>query len=215
MVINQVRKPRFTAKQNLSADVEPQRGFENRREALLDAAAQLFVTKGYSATSMRDIASAVGMLPGSIYYHFKSKDELLLEVHREGVRHFHMALEQAIANVGSDPWEKLEAAVCAHANVLLDGSLYAQIVTPEFTRSVPELMRQEMIAERDRYENIFKAILDEIPFRKGINQTHLRLILFGALNWSINWFRKGKETPDAFANSLCNIIRLGSDPYIR
>lgn len=210
--MGEAQKSGSTERRDILSDAEPQRAVENRRDALLDAAADLFVIKGYSATSMRDIASAVGMLPGSIYYHFKSKDDLLLEVHREGVRHFHEALEKAIANAGADPWEKLKAAVCAHANVLLDESRYAQIVTPEFTRSVPEQMRQEMIAERDRYEQIFKAIFDEMPIRTGVDHTHLRLIMFGALNWSINWFKKGKETPEDFANSLCDIIRVGSDP---
>ena len=50
----------------------------NRRQALLDAAAKLFSTQGFVSTSVRDITAAVGMLPGSMYYHFKSKEELVL-----------------------------------------------------------------------------------------------------------------------------------------
>src|ERR1700752_2149636 len=57
---------------------------DNRRVQLLDAAARLFRERGFHATSMRDIAKAVGMLSGSIYYHFNSKEEMLLAVYEEG-----------------------------------------------------------------------------------------------------------------------------------
>ena len=53
----------------------------NRLQAVLDAGAKLFATKGYKATTMRDIASEAGMLPGSLYYHFESKQDLLLEIY--------------------------------------------------------------------------------------------------------------------------------------
>ena len=59
---------------------------DNRRQAILDAAAKLFARRGYHATSMRDMASATGMLPGSVYYHFDSKEALLLAVYAEGVQ---------------------------------------------------------------------------------------------------------------------------------
>jgi len=53
----------------------------NRRGEILDAAARLFARQGFHAASMREIAAAAGMLPGSLYYHFPSKDELLLAVY--------------------------------------------------------------------------------------------------------------------------------------
>ncbi len=58
---------------------------DNRQPELLDAAAALFAQRGYAATSMRDIALAVKMLPGSMYYHFASKEELLVAVYEAGV----------------------------------------------------------------------------------------------------------------------------------
>ena len=59
---------------------------DNRLPLILDVAAKLFREKGYAATSMRDIAAAVGMLPGSIYYHFPAKEDLLVAVYADGVR---------------------------------------------------------------------------------------------------------------------------------
>ena len=57
-----------------------------RRMEILDAAARCFSKQGYSGTSMRDIAKYTNILPGSLYYHFKSKEELYFEVHTEGIR---------------------------------------------------------------------------------------------------------------------------------
>ena len=59
---------------------------DNRLPLILDEAARLFREKGYAATSMRDIATAVDMLPGSLYYHFAAKEDLLVAVYEQGVR---------------------------------------------------------------------------------------------------------------------------------
>src|SRR6516225_9335501 len=79
---------------------------DNRRLLLLDAAARLFSERGFHATSMRDLARAVGMLSGSIYYHFESKEEMLLAVYEEGVRRVAAAVEQAVADQ-TEPWKRL------------------------------------------------------------------------------------------------------------
>ena len=70
---------------------------DNRRVQLLDAAARLFNQRGYHATSMRDIAKAVDMLSGSIYYHFNSKQEMLLAVYAEGARRIGISVDAAVA----------------------------------------------------------------------------------------------------------------------
>src|ERR1700750_1665458 len=54
----------------------------NLREAILAAAEELFSTNGFTAVSVRDIAQAAGANPGSVTYHFKTKDGLLLEIYR-------------------------------------------------------------------------------------------------------------------------------------
>src|SRR5260370_1959580 len=54
----------------------------NLREAILCAAEELFATNGFNAVSVRDIAQAAGANPGSVTYHFKTKDGLLLEIYR-------------------------------------------------------------------------------------------------------------------------------------
>ncbi len=91
----------------LSATLRATRS-DSRLRHILDAAAGLFCEKGFHPTSMRDIAQAVSMLPGSLYYHFASKEDVLVAVYEEGVRMISAAVNEAVARHIA-PWERLEA----------------------------------------------------------------------------------------------------------
>ena len=79
---------------------------DNRREELLIAAARLFREKGYHGTSMRDIAAAVKMQPGSPFYHFASKQELEVEASAAGVVRANAALVESLSDSRRDGWER-------------------------------------------------------------------------------------------------------------
>lgn len=183
------------------------RGGESRREALLDAAAEMFAAKGYDGTSIRDIAGAVGMLPGSLYYHFKSKEELLIAVYRKGVARFEAAIDEALASTGADPWQAIEAACAAHLSILLDGGDYARIVNPEFVRSFPADMLPTLNAERDRYERHFEKLIAALPLGAETDRWLFKVALFGSLNWSQTWYRKGRYTPQDIAAAFIGMLR--------
>lgn len=183
------------------------RGGESRREALLDAAAAMFAAKGYDGTSIRDIAGAVGMLPGSMYYHFKSKEDLLIAVYRKGVARFEAAIDEALASTGADPWQAIEAACAAHLSILLDGGDYARIVNPEFVRSFPSEMLPTLNAERDRYERHFEKLIAALPLDPATDRWLLKVALFGSLNWSQTWYRKGRYTPRDIAGAFVGMLR--------
>lgn len=183
------------------------RGGESRRQAVLDTAATMFAARGYGETSIRSIATDVGMLPGSIYYHFKSKEDLLLAVYHEGVVRFETAIEQAQASSSDDPWEALLAACAAHLGVLLDGGAYARIVSPEFMRTFPAPMLGMLNQERDRYEQRFEALIARLPLRPDADRWLFKVALFGSLNWSQTWYREGRYKPADIACAFIGILR--------
>ncbi len=183
------------------------RGGESRRQAVLDTAAAMFATRGYAETSIRSIAADVGMLPGSIYYHFKSKEELLLAVYHEGVMRFETAIEQAGVHARDEPWEALLAACTAHLGVLLDGGPYARIVSPEFMRTFPAPMLGMLNQERDRYEQRFEMLIARLPLRPEADRWLFKVALFGSLNWSQTWYREGRYKPVDIARAFIGILR--------
>ena len=178
---------------------------DNRLQLILDAAARLFREKGYAATSMRDIAGAVDMLPGSLYYHFESKGALLVAVYAEGVRRFSETVAGAIAGP-REPWGRLEAGCVAHLEALLQASDYAQVVIRVHPSDAPDVAAA-LVRLRDGYEALFRGLVDALPLARGVDRRALRLMLIGALNWSQTWYHRGKDTPQRIARDFVALLR--------
>ena len=183
---------------------------DNKRPQVLDSADRYFREQGYAASSMRDIAAAAGMKAGSMYYYFASKEELLVAVHEEGIRRITKAVNAALAGPAG-PWERLEAAMSAHLASLLDGGDYAQVVTRELPRDDGPA-RRRLIGMRDDYETIFRGLVDALPLPPETSRRHLRLMLFGAMNWTQHWYRPAGDTPEAIARAFVSVLRKGDQP---
>ena len=186
---------------------------DNRRQQLLDAAARLFRERGYHVTSMRDIAREVGMLSGSIYYHFSSKEEMLQAVYEEGLRYIAERVDAAVATGGS-AWTRLEAACTAHLEALLELSDYTQVmirVLPPEGGKVAERLREL----RDKYEARFRELINALPLPEGADRHYLRLLLIGGLNWSHVWYHAGGDSPAVIAHRMIDLVRqrLDSAPH--
>ena len=178
---------------------------DNRLPLLLDEAARLFGRQGFHGTSVRDIVRSVPMLPGSIYYHFATKDLLLAAVYAEGVRRILERVRAAVA-AKSDPWERLEAACVAHLEALLAESDYARVVIRVQPGDVPSIAEQ-LVAQRDGYERLFVDLISDLPVDPGADRRSLRLLLLGALNWSQTWYRSGRDDPCAIARNFVRLLR--------
>lgn len=178
---------------------------DNRLPLVLNAAARLFREKGYASTSMRDIAAASGMLPGSLYYHFPSKEALLAAVYGEGVGHITAAVEAALAREG-DGWARLERTCAAHLEALLSGSDYAQVVVRVRPDDVPEVSAA-LTALRDGYERTFAKAIELLPLPRRTDRRALKLMLLGALNWSQTWYRPDRDSPATIARRFVRLLR--------
>jgi AcrR family transcriptional regulator len=179
---------------------------DNRLSTLLDAAARLFADKGYVATSMRDIAQDCGMLPGSLYYHFAAKEDLLVAVYERGVEELVTNVRTAIAKE-SEPWLRLQAACTAHLQTVLRRSDYAQVLIRVLPNDVAPAAAR--LAElRDEYEKQFAALVGALPLAHGADRKALRLMLIGALNWSRFWFTSpGRDTPRSLARKFVGFLK--------
>ncbi len=165
-----------------------------RREQVIAAAAKEFSAKGYEASSLRDIAAAAGVLAGSLYYHFRSKDDLFATVHAEGFVQLHAALDAALAGV-SEPWARLEAACTAHLEQVVNGNDIAVVTAGSLFRTMRPALQRRLNRQRDDYEQRFRELIDGLKLPRRIDRTLLRLLLLGGLNWARLWYRPGKALP--------------------
>jgi len=202
----------MSAGEDTSSETGTNGGGESRRQKLLEAAAHRFTVRGYEGTSIRDIARDVGMLPGSVYYHFRSKEELLLAAHRQGVEHVMKSVRRAVADAGEEPWQRLTAAATGHLDALLGENPFGPVITAQFVQSFGEPLRGYLIAQRDEYEAFFERFLDELPLPPDTDRQLFRLALLGSLNWTRNWYRPGGKQPADLAN---HIVRMFRDPLGR
>ena len=170
----------------------------NRRHALLGTAAQLFRQKGFAATSTRDIAAAAGMQSGSPFYHFKSKNALLYAVMEEGM-HTALARQKEVVQA-ADPQslpagEQLRALVVAHFEVLLGpGNDFVPVMLYEW-RSLQPRQRKSMALLISEYESLWMPVLTTLH-KQGRLRAPVglaRLLILGALNWSVQWFDPKKS----------------------
>jgi TetR/AcrR family transcriptional regulator, cholesterol catabolism regulator len=183
---------------------------DSRLPQLLDEAARLFRTRGFEGTSMRDIARAVGMLPGSLYCHFETKEALLVAVYIKGVEQISGAV-QSVVDRHKDPWDRLEAACVAHLEAILHDDDYAQVVVRVRPADVP-VADQSLIDLRNRYEALFSRLVADLPLARNTDRTTLRLMLMGAMNWSQVWYRPGgRLVPRTIARKFIALLRQGQE----
>ena len=184
---------------------------QSRRDELLDRAGELMAAKGYDGTSMRDIARAVGMLPGSLYYHFSSKETLFLALHGRVVVTMQARVDAALDET-SDPWDRLEVACVAHVEGLIATGNLVAIVSPGFLDE-RDGISASIREERSRYEQIFRDLVAALPLPDGADRGVLRLHLFGALNWVPTWFDPaGTLTPGQIARQIVGVFRAAYLP---
>lgn len=170
----------------------------NRRQVLIAAAAKLFRTQGFDATSTRDIAAAVGMHSGSPFYHFESKSALLCAVMEEGMRAAIARQDSALKAAetgGPNAREKLAVLVRNHFDVLLgSGSDFIPVMLYE-SRSLSQAQRGLMATLQGEYEAPWVPLLQALH-GQGLLKADVklsRLLIFGALNWSVQWYDRSKS----------------------
>jgi len=162
------------------------------RVALVKAAAQLFRSKGYERTTVRDLANAVGMQSGSLFYHFRNKEEILYEVMKDGINSVVEHVRKASETKHASPRDGLVAMTVAHLNVLLGSDSASLAVMLYEWLSLPEELREKIVAQRDAYEELWYDTLNaarEVGDFRGDERFTMRLYM-GALNWTTQWFRE-------------------------
>ncbi|HEY5663626.1 MAG TPA: TetR/AcrR family transcriptional regulator [Ilumatobacter sp.] len=179
---------------------------DSGRDRIMDEAATLFLRHGYEGTSLRRLADVVGIKAGSIYYHFASKDHLLTAILRRGIDVMQVAFDQAeAAGAGRDPKTRLEIHVRAHLAALFENGPYTAAHVTTF-RTAPAVVRDDIVPLRDAYEarwtDLLRGLQDDAALATELEVNVIRLVLFGAMNSSVEWFDPRRGNLDRFAETI-------------
>jgi AcrR family transcriptional regulator len=164
---------------------------QSARGKLLQTAAHLFRSKGFDRTTVRDLASAVGIQSGSIFHHFKSKDEILRSVMEETIIYNTALMRAALADAGNQR-ERVLALIRCELQSIMGGTGEAMAVLVYEWRALSPEGQAYILALRDTYEQIWLDVLGEAK-AAGYLQTEVfivRRLLAGALSWTTTWFRQ-------------------------
>ena len=184
-----------------------------RRAQLTREAAKLFAERGFHGTSMGDLADALGVQKGSLYSLTGSKQELLLETMRAGARAFHAALDEVPER--GPAVERVRVALRGHLRVVSEQLDVATVFTREW-RYLGDAYRDEIVEERRRYEERWRALFEEGVaaggLRTDLDTGAATLLVLSAANWAYTWLRPGHDT-DELADRFTAIVVDGIRGY--
>jgi AcrR family transcriptional regulator len=182
------------------------------REAIVDAAMLLFGKQGYTGTSMRDIAGAVGVLPGSLYAHIASKEALLADIVENGINRF-LAAVRPHAGSDANPTDKLRAMMIAHVAIVADNPERSLVVFHQW-RYLGDDNIHAAIGKRRDYEQAFIGVIEDGmttgEFRSDLNLRIAVLTILGALNWTPEWLSpEGRLSPEEVGALIADTLLMG------
>jgi AcrR family transcriptional regulator len=189
-------------------------GIRRRRDQeVVDTAAQIFFERGYTEASVQDIADALGMLKGSLYYYIDTKEDLLFRVLEQVHDEVDAIMQDAIAREGLSSLERL--------------GVYVRLLVVHITANLPRMSvyyhdidrlgseRHEIVIRRRRAHQDFVTRLIEEAQAAGEADPNAdaRLtgdFVFGAVIWSYRWYKpRGRYRREAIADACAEFILNG------
>ena len=183
-----------------------------REDQVRAVALRLFKEKGYHATSMRDIASEVGINKGSLYSYIRSKEDLLIPVFERSMGLLVTRMEAIEADASLGPTERLRRAIHAHITTVADHLDELTVYLSEWRQ-----LRTDSLAknreQRERYAAMFHTILQDGVAAGEFRPMDTRIAMLGMIgmcNYLFRWYRPdGRLPPDQIADELIEMVMRG------
>ncbi len=183
-----------------------------KEQEIIAAAASLFKKKGYRATTLEDIAAAVGMLKGSLYYYIRSKEELLYLVVRDPIRQAYNNLEE-IANSDAPVTDKITQAITNHIAIFHHHYPHIAVYLHDF-HNLMQKLQDNSIETPKEYQQLLAQLLqqgvDSGELRSDLDVTVAGYAILGMCNWMYRWYKpEGLMSAEAIANVFTKLALEG------
>ncbi len=183
----------------------------SRKEQIVNVAAKLFKQKGFVATSMRDLAAELGIEAASIYYHFKSKEELLEKICFDMADKF-ITNAKEVNDIYFNAEEKLKMAIKLHVETITENQNQSSVFLSEWRNlSEPKLKLFRQL--RQQYENQFTIILadgEKEDIFDDVDKKFAVLSILSTINFINEWYKpEGKMNANEIADKLSYFIMGG------
>jgi len=185
----------------------PRARVREKQVEILRSAAAAFRRRGYHGASVGEIARALRMTKGNLYYYFRDKEEILFFCHDYSLDIL-LELLARVKKAGGPPERRLRELIVSFVHMIID-ELQGTALTMDLQALSPGLLKK-VIAKRDRFDRGVRAILAEGMaagrFRAG-DPKLLTFAILGAVNWITRWFdprgpARSAEIGEAFADYL-------------
>jgi TetR/AcrR family transcriptional regulator, cholesterol catabolism regulator len=195
----------------VAAERQPSSKLNARRAEICRTAAQIFRERGFDATSVSDIARALGMTKAGLYHYFTSKEALLFEIMSFGLDRVHDEVVVPVRAV-HDPAARLRQIVIRHARITTRArGAVAQLV--DETRALPTAARRKVEHRMHMYFDLIRDTLIELRAAgrlRDIDPTVAAFSMLGMILWLPRWFRQGgRLTHDRVAAQIADFALGG------
>jgi AcrR family transcriptional regulator len=183
---------------------------ERKRIEILRAAAAIFRRRGYHGASVDQIASALNMAPGNLYYYFRNKEEILYACHDYSLGLILKEIKE-VEQSGLPPDREMHRLIVAFVHLFID-VLHGTAWTLEVEALSPPPLKK-VIAKRDRIDKGFRKIITD-GVRSGIfarrDPKLASFVIFGAINWIPRWYDPaGRATSHEIAQVFADYLVAG------
>ena len=182
------------------------------RLRILDAAAYVLSHKGYSGTKLSDIAKRAELQISTLYYYFTSREDLVLEVLLRGNTQVMTHVESVVSGLPADlsAVDRVCAAAEAHLRCILEISDYTE-ATVRNSGQLPEHLQVQQSKEQAKYGRFWQQLVDAAVGSQGYpgpkRRRALRLLIIGALNWTVEWWSPTLATVDEVVETALTMTR--------
>lgn len=163
---------------------------DSPRGRVLRAAAYLFHEQGYARTTVRELAQVIGIQSGSLFHHFKSKDDILCAVMKEAIVYNLQQMHHAIAQ-GTTAKEQLKGLIRAELESINGNTSKAMAVLVYEWNTITKEQQQPLLAMRQEYESIWLKVLKELKIAGQIEHDTFiwRRLISGATFGTALWYK--------------------------